>query len=80
MKLGDIVYVSWLDSASAKGWMSLDQVPDGPLNCETAGYLIKSEPAYVAVTSSRIVNDDCAHPIGDVIIIPRCAIQEIRKI
>jgi hypothetical protein len=68
------VEVLWRDSSTYSGWQD-DNEPRPVIECRTAGYLVADTPDHVSVAQSH-----AAHNVGEVIVIPRECILEIRRI
>ncbi len=69
-----IVWVKWLDSASATGWMSRDSLPTEPLVCESVGFLLHDCDKQITLTLSLLDESEASKPFGDVIIIPKVSV------
>ncbi len=80
-KLPQIVEIEWVDSVGTSGWQGVEGRVAATLTIDmdhrTAGYLLKSDPAFVVIAQSvGDHNPTCA----DTIQIPRRAIKRIVKI
>lgn len=69
-----IVWVQWLDSASAMGWMSRDSLPTEPLVCESVGFLLNDCDKQITLTLSLLDESEASKPFCDVIIIPKVSV------
>lgn len=70
--------ITWLDIVSFEGtWIELDEAKEyKPTNMQTIGWIIKDEPSYIVVVSSK----DDEDLVGSVSAIPKCVIQSMKDV
>ena len=71
-----VVRVDWVDSATERGWRTIDKLVDGPANCTSCGFLIKRTRRYVTIAASLGVYNDCL----DAVNIPMDVIRRVQVI
>ena len=50
---GDLVYVSWMDSAATHQWTHEDYLHDEPLMCESVGWYIRGGEETITIGAHR---------------------------
>ena len=75
MKKHRMVYVEWEDSAGSTRWMDLERATQFKTSqCETLGYLIKSDRQHIVVASCRCPDTD---EVSHLDAIPRSCIRSM---
>ena len=75
-----LVEVEWIDSGTTKGWRALDYYKDEkPLECRTAGYLVRRDKRVIVIVQSQNFNDDgTLNQLGESMTIPRICVTHLR--
>jgi len=68
-----IVYVEWLDAASARGWNG-SKAANGLILIRSVGFLIEKTKHFMAISTSQNQQDNCLDPLS----IPRNAIKKYK--
>lgn len=78
-KLGEPVFVEWVDSHTDGRWLPVDSLIEASLRCSSSGFLVHLGADRVVIASS------CSHsegsiPYGGLLAIPRCSIKAMRRL
>ena len=75
-KVGEMVIIRWLDSATTPGWKKAGTKPNMSLECKTVGFVIADKPGCFVVAQNWSENDD----YGEQMVIPRGCIRRITAV
>ena len=75
-RIGSVVEVEWIDSATTAGWHDDFEDGDGLVECRTAGYLYSKDRQSVKVIQSQTSHGQQ----GEMIAIPRTCVRRITKL
>lgn len=79
MKIGDIVFVKWLDSyGTLSGWMHLDDFKPSVLEITSIGKVIYEDDVIVSLAHNFADETDyTASQVNGIMTIPKACIQEV---
>lgn len=74
MKIGEILLIKWLDSASYSGWNKPSDLLLRPHWCQTVGFFIHEDDESLTVAQNKC-DEEGAMPYGEFMTIPKVVIQ-----
>lgn len=76
-----IAVVDWVDSSwfSVDRWFKADDPDLTPMHFRSVGFLIRDDETCVALATDY-ADDRSENPYRDVMVVPRAAVVEIRKV
>lgn len=73
IKPNEIVYIEWIDSATAPGWLSPEEVTEATvLPCATVGFFVKRDK--IAITLAMNMAPTAPNDYGDLMSVPNSCI------
>jgi hypothetical protein len=74
--VGDMVYVTWIDSAGSDGWQEAS-IDVNSSACESCGFLIERDKKFILIAGSKAVN---GKEVNGTMQIPRAVVVGVRKL